>query len=83
MNPIEIYMHNHSFDPNEIEIESGTEVIFKNDDFDVHTVTADDGSFDSGEIHPGTDYHYTFYSPGECEIHNELHPEMKMHIKVV
>lgn len=78
----EVAMVNHSFSPEELRISAGTEVVFKNEDMDIHTVTADDGTFDSGEITPGTDYHYTFDSPGECGIHCELHPGMTMKVIV-
>jgi plastocyanin len=78
----EVVMENHAYDPEELRVEAGTEVVFRNEDSDPHTVTADDDSFDSGEIAPGSDYHYTFDSPGECGIHCDLHPNMKMKVIV-
>jgi plastocyanin len=78
----EVIIENHHYEPDELRISAGTDVDFRNEDTDVHTITADDDSFDSGEISPGNDYHYLFDSPGECGIHCELHPDMKMTIFV-
>lgn len=79
---MEVQLINHAFDPDEINIKSGEEIIFKNMDSDHHTVTADDGSFDSGDIGPNTEYRYIFDSPGECMIHCEYHPEMRMKVTI-
>jgi FtsP/CotA-like multicopper oxidase with cupredoxin domain len=42
-----------------------------------HTVTAIDGSFDSGGIFPGDSYSHTFTIPGTYYYHCALHPWMK------
>ena len=51
---------NVRFSPAEIEIEVNTTVIWYNDDDTTHTVTAEDGTFDSGDINPYDEWEYTF-----------------------
>jgi len=52
-------------------------VTFTNDDSAPHTVTADDGSFDSGNLNPGASWTYTFTTPGtftyHCNYHSFMH----------
>ncbi len=38
-----------------------------------HTVTADDGSFDSGTLNGGQSFSYTFEQPGEYPYYCALH----------
>lgn len=64
-----------SFAPDDLEVAAGASVGISNDDSAAHTMTADDGSFDTGELAPGdtatvtvektTTYH--------CEIHDYMH----------
>jgi plastocyanin len=56
-------------------------VVFLNQDSVVHTVTAADGSFDSGDIHPGMTYIHTF-TPGTYSYHCTYHSYMKGAITV-
>jgi plastocyanin len=72
----EITLENYAFEPAELHVSPGEEVVFKNEDDVNHTVTADDASFDSGALAPGESYTYTFDSPGECGFHCEYHPNM-------
>jgi plastocyanin len=60
-----------------IEIAAGTTVEWKNDDQLQHSVTADDGSFDSGLIDGGQVWRYTFTRPGTYSFHCTPHPFMK------
>lgn len=39
-------------------------VAWDNKDTSIHTVTATDGSFDSGNVKPGASWSYTFTTPG-------------------
>ncbi len=48
----------------EIRITAGTTVTWVNEDSFGHTVTADDGSFDSGNVAGGASWSYTFDEPG-------------------
>src|SRR5215213_4174321 len=63
-----------AFSPQAIEIEVGTTVTWENYDSTAHTVTADDGSFDSGNLEPDADFSHTFDQAGEFTYHCMLHP---------
>jgi plastocyanin len=51
-------------------------VVWTNNDVSSHTVTANDGSFDSGIMPQGASYNYTFTKPGVYEYHCRIHPWM-------
>ena len=65
------------FGPKRIEISAGGTVTWTNNDPLVHTITADDGSWDSGPIEPGKSWSHTFTQPGEYAFHCTPHPFMK------
>ena len=73
----QVEMRGMVFAPNRLEIAPGTTVTWTNNDPLVHTVTADDGSWDSGPIEPGTTWSRTFTQPGESAFHCTPHPFMK------
>jgi plastocyanin len=54
----------------------GTTVTWTNQDAMAHTVTADDGSWGSGPLGPGTTYSHVFTSPGTYTYHCAFHPFM-------
>ena len=64
------------FDPAQLAIHSGETVEWKNEDIFSHTVTADDGSFDSGLIAPGHSWRVKVQKVGEIEYHCRPHPNM-------
>jgi plastocyanin len=66
-----------TFSPNRIEIAAGAAIIWTNNDQLIHTVTADDGSWDSGPIEPGATWAHTFAQPGDYSFHCTPHPFMK------
>src|SRR5215204_147491 len=66
----------HYFDVADIAIEPGTTVLWVNEGKVPHTVTATDGSFDSGELNPGDSYIVTFLGSGRLSYHCQLHSEM-------
>jgi len=72
-----VEMRTVSFNPKRIQIAAGTTVTWTNNDPLVHTVTADDGSWDSGPIEPGKSWSHTFTQPGEYALHCTPHPFMK------
>lgn len=71
----------HEYNPEELVINTGTEVYFQNNDDDPHTVTADDNAFNSGEIEPGGAWSRLFRSKGNFDYHCEIHP--KMHGRII
>jgi LPXTG-motif cell wall-anchored protein len=63
----------NNFEPREVEIQSGTTVTWTNEGDTPHTVTADNGSFESGNMDPGDEFSETFVEAGRypyfCEYH--------------
>jgi plastocyanin len=70
-------MRTMTFAPNRIEIVAGTTITWTNNDPLVHSITADDKSWDSGAIEPGQTWSHTFTQPGEYAFHCTPHPFMK------
>lgn len=66
-----IYMKNSVFSNPNVQITSGTTVVWTNDDNAIHTVTADNGSFNSGDIQPGSTFSWTFKSTGTFTYHDK------------
>jgi plastocyanin len=73
----DVRLVNFTFDPGTLTVPAGTTVAWTNDDSAVHTVTADDGSFDSGRLDPGETFSVTFDTPGEFAYHCGFHPRMQ------
>ena len=55
----------------------GQAVIWTNTDPVPHTVSADDGSWGSGDIASGKSYQLTFVSAGTFPYHCGIHPAMQ------
>jgi nitrite reductase (NO-forming) len=67
---------------NVLTIPVGTTVTWTNDDSTMHTVTAVDGSFDSGYYGEAESWSYTFSDPGEFEYYCLPHPWMRAKVIV-
>jgi plastocyanin len=65
------------FVENRIVVERGATVAWTNRDGVVHTVAADDGSWNSGAIQPDGDWRARFDEPGVYPFHCGPHPFMK------
>jgi plastocyanin len=65
------------FTQERIEVAAGTTVRWTNNDQLQHSVTANDGSWDSGLINPGGSWTHTFSQPGDYAFHCTPHPFMK------
>src|SRR5436190_24184837 len=76
-NPNTVSVKNMAFSPASLSVTSGTTVTWVNNDEIAHTVTADDGTFDSGSIAPGNSFTHTFSSVGTVNYHCSIHPMMK------
>ncbi|HXM39318.1 MAG TPA: cupredoxin family copper-binding protein [Gemmatimonadales bacterium] len=72
-----VEMRELAFRPGRLEASVGATVEWTNRDQVVHTVTGDDGSWDSGPIEPGTTWRHTFERVGEYSFHCTPHPFMK------
>jgi plastocyanin len=66
-----------TFQPARLEVPRGATVTWTNQGQVIHTVTANDGSFDSGEIDSGARGSITFSRPGTYQYHCTPHPFMK------
>ena len=65
-----------AYDPQRIEVPVGTTVDWTNDDPFAHTVTADDGAFDSGTMDAGQIFSHVFDDPGTFDYFCAIHPSM-------
>ena len=70
------------FDPVSVTIPAGAAVVWHNGGSQVHTVTADDKSFDSPDLKPGADFQQKFPAPGDYAYHCTPHPWMKAVVHV-
>jgi plastocyanin len=68
-----VNIQNSKFDPNPLTIPVGTTVRFVNNDSAAHTATADDGSFDSGNLNKGQDFTFKFDKAGTFAYYCKYH----------
>jgi plastocyanin len=54
----------------------GDSVKWTNEDSITHTVTADDGAFDSGNLAAGKAFSFTFDQAGTFAYHGKIHQRM-------
>ena len=66
-----------AFAPDALSAEVGQPVKWTNQDGAAHTVTADDGAFDSGSLAGGTEFSFAFDRAGTYAYHCNIHPGMK------
>jgi plastocyanin len=71
-----------AFTPGSIDITAGTTITWRNTGAAIHTVTASDGSFDSGLIRAGGTYQRRFATPGTYPYLCGLHPAMTGVVRV-
>jgi plastocyanin len=71
-----------AFDPSTIQVAAGTEVVWTNQDPTEHTVTADDGSFDSRPVAPDGTFSVTLGGNGSVTYTCVIHPTMKGTVQV-
>ncbi|MGD8684112.1 MAG: cupredoxin domain-containing protein [Chloroflexota bacterium] len=73
-----------SYQPPALEVAAGATVTWENiDGDDDHTVTANDGTFNSGVLPAGSAFEHTFDAPGTYPYFCAIHPEMVGTITVV
>lgn len=73
---------NTAFNPNPINVTVGGTVTWTNDDSTSHTSSADDGSWNSGNIAPKAQFSRTFPTAGTFTYHCAIHPGMVGSVKV-
>ena len=74
--PAVVTIENFKYVSDTITVAVGTTVTWTNKDSVRHTVTDDNGSFDSGLFGQGETFSYTFNRPGEYDYHCIPHPYM-------
>ena len=67
-----------AFGANPLNVSLGTTVIWVNQDTVEHTVTADDGSFDSETLQPGQYFAHTFNEAGDNTYYCAIHGRQSM-----
>ena len=72
-----VYIRDDYFDLADVAVEPGSTITWINKGNEPHTVTADDGLFDSGVLYPGDSYTVWFGGAGTVPYHCEIHPGMK------
>ncbi|MGH7543847.1 MAG: cupredoxin domain-containing protein [Gemmatimonadota bacterium] len=72
-----VTLRDFAFRPAEIRVQQGQTVHWANEDPTPHTVTADDGEFDSGLLENGEGFSRRFDEPGRYPFHCTPHPFMK------
>ena len=75
--PATVHIRDDKFVPASVTIANGKKVVFVNDDDDAHTVTADDGSWDSEGLSQGQQWSRAFSKVGTIAYHCTVHPFMK------
>ncbi len=73
----EVSLAGRAFTPATIEIATGDQVTWNNNDDSAHTVSASGGAFDSGNLDEGTNFSFTFDEAGEFPYFCAYHPEMQ------
>jgi plastocyanin len=71
-----VSIEDFQFDPAEVAIQPGDTIMWVNEGNTPHTVTSDDGQFDSEVLNPGESFMFTFPEAGTFNYHCEIHPFM-------
>jgi plastocyanin len=71
--PAVIKLVNFEFTPAQLTVKVGTTVVWTSEDNAPHTVTANDGSFDSGNLQKGDSFKFTFTMAGKFPYYCAYH----------
>jgi LPXTG-motif cell wall-anchored protein len=77
-----VTIRDFEFDPKSITVSVGTTVTWTNEGPTAHTATADDGTFDTGNLVKGMTGNYKFTKPGTYKYHCTPHTYMKASVTV-
>lgn len=77
-----VSIRNFAFHPSSLEVPVGTTVVWINDDTVGHTVSSDEGKFESGTLEQGDQFGFKFTTPGRYKYHCSPHPYMTAEIVV-
>jgi plastocyanin len=80
--PMRVNIEFQAFAPSQVDVLPGETVQWTNQSERTHTVTANDGSFDSGNLDGGGRYARQFGTVGAFAYHCRIHPDMTGEIDV-
>ncbi|MCL6511430.1 MAG: right-handed parallel beta-helix repeat-containing protein [Anaerolineae bacterium] len=72
-----------AYSPKNLTVRIGDAVVWQNNDSAPHTVTANNGSFDSGVMASGAVYSHTFTTTGVFSYFCAIHPSMVGSVRVI
>jgi plastocyanin len=78
----EVNVQFSAYGPSQLDVLPGATVVWSNVSTRTHTVTAYDGTFDSGHLSPEARFHVTFARVGSYRYHCSIHPSIKGEIDV-
>lgn len=78
----EVQITDSAFATPVLTVQVGDTVTWNNVDDRPHTVTSEDGTFDSGNVDEGASFSFTFDQPGTYAYICEYHPDMRATIVV-
>lgn len=81
-NPNAVRIQDFGYTPPTLDVKAGTQVTWTNGGPSNHTVTANDGSFDSGTIQRNGNFAFTFSQAGSFDYHCSIHPTMLGTVRV-
>jgi plastocyanin len=73
---VRVSLVDFEFQPKALKLAPGTTLVFVNQGQAPHTVTDNQGRFDSGVLAPGAEFRRTFTEPGTYAIYCRFHPYM-------
>ena len=73
----EVVISNQTFAPHTLIVATGTTITWHNKDNMAHTITSNDGWFDSGQLAAGVDWTWQATKPGTYAYHCDNHPDME------
>jgi plastocyanin len=71
-----VSMVDFAFQPSSVQVTAGSSVTWSNNGAEPHTATAGDGSFDTGEVGPGSSASVSFDQAGTFSYFCSIHPDM-------
>ncbi len=78
----EVVIEGFAYSPTSLRVSAGTRIMVTNTDDAAHTLTADDGEFDTGDLDGGDHETITVAGPGRQRYHCEIHDYMTGVIEV-
>jgi plastocyanin len=79
-----VTIDNYAFDPSDLTVAPGTTVVWIDKQLgEPHTTTADDGSWDSGQLQQGDTFAFQFNDVGDFSYSCTVHPDMHGVVRVV